>query len=265
MLRTFSRVAAVLVAPWVVLVLVAGSAAAKGKPAKKIDLIWVHPDFGSLGIESVALLPATAYDNNQKNEKTVETLFAQSVRPSGYRWVTPAVAREMIRSGLGGDSTVVALDQALLKHGRVDSLVAPRLCRTFRTDALLSVRVDLFERVEVEWNQSGKPSTTVQIRAALVDSSGRLAWSASGGETGEGPYHEADRSVAGVKTSGATTTGLTGLSGAPTYEDVLTRLFARWIKDFPSRGAPATSAAPAASSAPSGSAAPALAAPDTTR
>ena len=248
----------------------AGTAAWGAKPVKKVDLIWVHPQYRSLGIQSVALMPAASFDNNLKSEKTGETIFSQALRPSGYRWVTPTVVREVIRSVLGGDSALTALHQAVLKSGRVDSLAAPRLCRTIRTDAVMSVRLDLFERTEPEWNQAGKPTTTVQLKAALVDSSGRLVWSASGSETGEGQYHEADAPTMGIKMSGGENKPITGQSGAPSYEEVLTRLFTRWMKDFPPRAEGSAPAKPPAA----GSTAPAkppaadstaLSAPDSTR
>jgi hypothetical protein len=223
-----------------------GDPAWSGKPAKKVDLIWTHPQIRSFGVKSIALLPAASFDNNLKNEKTVEMIFAQALRPSGYRWVSPPVAREMIKALLGGDSALSALHQTVLKGGRVDSLAAARFCRAIRTDALMSVRLDLFERLEMEWNQAGKPTTTVQVRAALVDSSGRLLWSASGSETGEGQYHEAGAPTVGIKVSSGENKPITGQGGAPSYEEVTTRLFSRWVKDFPARpvaSAPAGSAA----------------------
>jgi hypothetical protein len=210
-------------------------ATAKDK-VRKTDIIWVHPGFDSLGVNGVALLPAASFDKNHQNEKLVEGLFAEALRPSGYRWVRPLVAKTMIRATLG-DSALAALDQSVLKAGRPDSLEARRLCRVLRTDALMSMRVDLFEQTQVEWNQSGKPTTTVRLRAALVDSAGRLLWSASGSETGEGAYHEADAGTMGVKGSGLNTKPVTAESSAPSFEEVTTRLLARWMQQFPARKA----------------------------
>ena len=65
------------------LALMATLPALAAKPVKKVDSIWTQPSYASLGIESVALLPAVAYDNNVKNEKTIESMFAQSLRPAG--------------------------------------------------------------------------------------------------------------------------------------------------------------------------------------
>ena len=98
----------------------------------------------------------------------------------------------------GGDSLLKAVNGQIVKSVRVDSLDAPYLCRVMRVRALLSVRVEQFEKREMEFNQSGKPITTVNLRAALVDSTGRLLWTASGAENAEGPYHDANSGAIGV-------------------------------------------------------------------
>lgn len=214
---------------------------AKDKP-RKLDLVWTYPHFDSLGIRSVALLPASSFDHNRQNERMVEGLFAQALKPSGYRWVTPLVGRELIKTALG-ESALAAIDNEVLKHGRVDSLRARALCRAVRTEAIMTTRLDLFEQVQVEWNQAGRPTTTVQVRAALVDSAGRLLWSASGSETGEGTYHDPSAATMGVKSTGLGSTPITAQAGAPSFEEVTTRLFARWMPFFPARKA-ATPAQP---------------------
>lgn len=232
----FSAVVTVAVAA-----LLCGTRAAGARErTKTADIFWVHPNFDSVNVQSVAVLPASSFDKNQRNETTVENLFAKALQPSGYRWTSARVAKEMIRS-TGGDSALRALHGGVLDQGRVDSLAAPRICRGLRAGAVMSVRVDLFEQVQVEWNQSGKPTTTVRLRAALVDSVGRLLWSASGSETGEGPYHEADAGTVGVKGSGLNTTPITAQGGAPSFEEVTSRLFTRWMQRFPARkpGVPA--------------------------
>ena len=228
----FDRLAGLVV---LALALMAWPALGAREKAKK-DLIWSHPHVDSLRIKSVALLPAASFDHNRQNERLVEGLFAQSLKPTGYRWVTPLVGRELIKSALG-DSTLAAIDRDVLKTGRVDSLRARALCRAVRTDAILTTRLDLYEQVQVEWNQAGKPTTTVQLRAALVDSAGRLLWSASGSETGEGTYHDPSAATMGVKSSGLGSTPITAQGGAPSFEEVTTRLFARWMPFFPARKA----------------------------
>jgi hypothetical protein len=211
---------------------------ASGKD-KKADLIFVSPDFANRRIESVALLPAASFDNRLDHEKLAEDMFAQVVRPAGYRWLTSSVARDLLKSSAPNDSIYKAVRAAVLKNVRVDSLSAGPVCALLRTDALLTLRVDRFDQLQMEWDQAGKPSTTVQLKAALVDSSGRLLWSASGSETGEGPYHDPSAGTLGMSSSGLSQRPVTGQGGAPSFEEVLTKLTTRWGQSFPAKRAPA--------------------------
>jgi hypothetical protein len=231
-----TRAIALAVALGVALLAAAGLAA--DKKGKKLDLIWTHPDFTGASIQRIAMLPACSYTHDIKAEKLAEDAWGQSFRGAGYRWISSVTTRDLLRREPGGDSLLKVLNEGVLKSARVDSLSAPALCARLRVSALLSVRLDTWEQLEMEWNQAGKPSTTVQVKAALVDSTGRLLWSAAGSETGEGPYHEPSANV-GVKPGGLGTQPLTAQSGAPSFAEVAGRLFARWATQFPSKTAPA--------------------------
>ncbi len=223
---------------------------AAAKRDKKLDLFWAHPEIASFPLRSVALLPAATFDNDFKAEKEVELAWGPLSRGTGYRWFYSTMTKDLLRRAFGGDSVLTALRKGVLKDGRVDSLSARALCQALRVSAVLSIRADHWEQLEMEWNQTGRPSTTVQMKAALVDSSGRLLWTASGSETGEGPMHQADSGTLGVKSSGLGLQAVTGQGGAPSFQEVLTPLFTRWIASFPSKPAPA--AVPAPGTAPGG-------------
>jgi hypothetical protein len=213
------------------------------KQAKKLDSFWTHPDMANIPLRGIALLPTASYDNNLKTEKDVETTWGPASRSLGYRWYYSTLTKDLLRKSFGGDSVLVAVRNALLKQGRVDSLSARSLCQALRVSAVLSMRADLWEQTQVEWNQSGKPWTRVSLKSALIDSTGRLLWTASGSETVEGPQHNGESGTLGVKSSGLNLQQVSGDTGAPAFEEVLTRLFARWITNFPAKAAPA--AAPA--------------------
>src|SRR5689334_12755623 len=131
----------------------------------------------------------------------------------------------------------------MLKDPRVDSLDAPRLSRLFRARALLTVRVDEMERRELEADQAGRPTTSIQLRAALVDSTGRLLWTMASSETMEGPQQDPTANVIGVKESGLNNQAVGGISPAPAYPEVLTKMCARWTDAFPRRATADSSAA----------------------
>lgn len=228
----------------------AAAGAADDKKARKLDTFWTHPDVATISLRSIAMLPCATFDNNLKTEKELEVAWGQLARPLGYRWYFPTLSKDLLRRSFGGDSVLTALRNGLLKEPRVDSLSARKLCQALHTSAVLSMRADLWEQVEMEWNQTGKPWTSVSVKAALVDSTGRLLWTASGSEIGEGPLHNADAGTVGVKSSGLGLQPVTGQGGAPSYQEVLARMFARWIQNFPAKPTPAVPPAAETTTAP---------------
>ena len=214
------------------------SAFAQGKKCKRVDTIWSHPEFARFGVQSIALLPAASYDRNLQSEKLADQSWGAALRASGYRWLGPSSARDLLARTPGGDSLHTLARTKLLDQPRADSLLAPGLCQRLRVDAVLTLRIDRWEKLEMEFNQAGKPSTSVQLKAALVDSSGALLWSASGSETAEGPYHDPNANVIGMKSSGLGTTPVTGQGGAPSFPEVLNVLLTRWAEQFPAKPAP---------------------------
>src|SRR2546425_5026917 len=100
-------------AAWTACALVLLGTAASARAKTRIpDLIWVHPQFESLGVQGVALLPAVSFDKNHRNESFVEMAFAKALQPAGYRWMTPTVAREKVLS-VAGDSGLAALNAGI--------------------------------------------------------------------------------------------------------------------------------------------------------
>jgi hypothetical protein len=223
------------------LLLAASLAPAAEKKARLVDLFWTAPDAASYGIGSIAMLPVATYDDNLEARRFVETAAAQAFRGTGYRWLSATSARDYLQRA-GGDSLLLATRTMLTKLGRVDSLEAPLLSRTLRTRALLSLRVEAWDRVVLEPTQAGRPYTTVRLSAALVDSTGRLLWTASGTETLEGQYRDPGQGVVGMKSSGLSDQPMTNTAGAPAYTEVLNKLLARWTPQFPPK--PASPAAP---------------------
>ena len=211
----------------------ASAAGAPKQPKPRGDAVWTSPDIAARPLRSIAILPAVAFDNDPADEKVVEGAIGGALRGVTYRWVGPDLARERLRSAFGGDSALKAADGMVLRDVRVDSLAAAPLCAALRTDAVLTLRVDLLEQVQVEFNQAGRPSTTVQLKAALVDSTGRLLWTATGTERAEGPHQDPQAGTLGVRSSGLSSTPMTGQGGAPAPDQVASALVRRWAERFP--------------------------------
>jgi hypothetical protein len=220
----------------------AALAVAAGKPIPPGDRPWTAPDIARYPVASIALLPPATYDGNADARKQVEQAVGQALKGSGHRWVSPFLVRDaFVRNG--GDSLAKAINDKLLKDPRLDSLDAPSLSRLLRARALLTVRVDEMERRELEADQSGRPSTSIQLRAALVDSTGRLLWTLASSETVEGAQQDPGSNVIGVKESGLNNTSVGAVSPAPTYQEVLSKMCARWLDEFPKRAAADSSGA----------------------
>lgn len=211
------------------------------RTTRAVDLLWTAPDFASRGIRSIAMLPAATYDGSVEARRLTETAVAQAFKPLPYRWISTIVTRDQISSA-GGDSLLKALNDQLLREPRLDSLQAPAYAHRSRASALFTVRVDQFEKRELEFNQSGKPTTTVQLHVALVDSTGHLLWTASGTENAEGPYQDPSTNPIGVNASGLNNQPLTNQGKAPSFPETLRVLLARFAERFP---APPGTEAPA--------------------
>ena len=222
------------VAALVLAVAIAASASAGKRPAA--DEVWRAPGLDSLDLRSIALLPVVTFDGNMEAKRLTEDQVGRAFRASGHRWLSPATSRDMLVRE-GGDSLLKAIARQVEKRGQVDSADAAALSRLTHSRALLTVRVDRIERIVPEADQSGRPSTTVELTAALVDSTGALLWRARGVEVAEGTYQDSyQRSgVIGVKTSGLSTTPLTDGSGAPSVQETMMKMLARWTERFPRR------------------------------
>jgi len=215
-------------------VLVALCGAANPKKLPKTDRLWTHPDAASFDVQRIGVLPVATFDNNTDVARQVEVSFAQVFQGAGYRWISPGSIREILRSRAGGsDSLLNRVRASLLSVPQVDSLLAQQLCGILRCDAVLSMRVDQWERQELEWNQTGRPSTTVRLTASLVDTLGRLVWSGAGSERGEGSANDPHGNVSGVTSSGLETKPIKAEAGAPRFPEVLVPMFTRWYEFFP--------------------------------
>ena len=202
------------------------------KPKEKVaDLVYTHPDFARFGVRDIAMLPVVSFDRNQQAQLTVERFWGQMFGKNGYRWVSATFSRERLRAA--GDSVQKAYEDQVRRNARVDSTFAPALARTLRARGVLTVRVDSYEKVEIEPTQSGRASTTIWLKAALVDSTGTLLWSISGNERLEGQQYDPS-TVMGINPADPSNRPITGAAvAAPSYEEVLTKLLGRWATLFP--------------------------------
>jgi len=171
-------------------------------------------------------------------EKSVETALSVALSKMDYRWISSNSTRDQLRIG-ESDSLLKVVYQAVLKDGYPGAALASDVCARLRCDAVLAIRIDQWEQNELPYDQSGKSSTSIQLKAALVDSSGALLWTASGGHTGEGPYQTANANPIGVTGGALQRTAVTGQGGEPSYREVTDIIVSRWAPQFPAKPKPA--------------------------
>jgi len=226
---------------------IASAALAAGSSKPGEDVFWKPTDFVARAPASIAMLPTVSFEHSAESEREVSVAWAASFQRAGYRWISAVNTRSILLALPGGDSLLTDARAAVLQKGEVDSILAPALCAKLRVQALLSVRIDQWERHSLEIDEAGKPWTRVHLRAAMVDSTGHAIWTASGSETVEGPNHElrTERGSTGTESSAPPSEFTGGEGAAPPFHDVLTRLLARWSVAFPPRpGTPPPAPAP---------------------
>ena len=222
------------------LMIAARARGANVKPGE--DVFWKAPDYATIAPASIALLPAVSFDRNLESERLVGESWGVNFSKGSYRWLSATTSRVLLSGNEQADVLASLMRAGILKNGRVDSVVAPQLCGKLRVQAVLSVLVDQWEKQTIEPDQSGKPWTRVHLRAAMVDTLGRLLWTGAGTETIEGQNHEAVARADGrTEASPGPSEFASGVGGPPPYRDVLDKLLTRWSAAFPQRAtAPAS-------------------------
>ncbi len=229
-----------------VLLALSASVATAARREHPIDRLFVNPQLAAIRLTAVAMLPAVSYDNVLPAERSAEYQLMLKLRDAGYRWMSASTSRDMLRAAASDDSLLKANKEDLLAHDRLDSLRAARICALLRVNGLLTIRLDRAEQMSIQTDQSGKPVTTVQIHAALVDSLGRLVWAASGEQIAEGPDLQATSggANAGGFTGGIGPAATTEKNNAPEWSAAYEPMFLRWAPTFPGRAKMAGGAPP---------------------
>lgn len=218
------------------------------KRDREIDHIDTNPNLPSIRLTAVAMLPAASYDNVGPAERHAEGELMKAIRGSGYRWITAPTTRDRLRDS-GGDSLLKVVRERVLKSDTLGAALASDLCARLRVNGLITVLVERASQISIQSDQSGKPSTSVQVRAVLMDSLGTRVWRASGSEVLEGPEAQAQAAGgAGGESRGLTPTSTQPRDNAPEWPLAYQPLFLRWAPTFPPRssmagGAPADSTA----------------------
>ena len=219
------------------------------------DRVWIHPGIENLRPERIAILPAVSFVFLPRERIYVEDAWLQRLSRSRHAWLPAVLCRErMAATSRHGDSLLNVIGDQVRNRGRVDSTSSPRLARLLQSQALLSLRIDRWERV----GAARSTRIYVDMSAALVDSSGRLLWRVSSEERLESVYglpkinvseppegtslEEFKRWRAATEGNearlvfgrpGEMGAGMQSSSISPDFQAALTRILTRWVLLFP--------------------------------
>ncbi|HEY6194723.1 MAG TPA: hypothetical protein VI504_06730 [Candidatus Eisenbacteria bacterium] len=134
----------------------------------------------------VALLPVVSETDDRRAEKVVEDCLDRLYEGTGWpRVSTVESATRLAPAATTPDSLLRKASKQVWRKGVLDSTTARLITRQLGTDAVLTVRINRWER----WPGSDPTHARafVDLTAALADSSGSLLWKVSGREAVKTP------------------------------------------------------------------------------
>lgn len=165
----------------VLLVAVLGSGAlGERKPA---DRVWTRTGLENCNLRRIAILPPVG--EPREGALSLEDRWFLRVFRDGRGWLSSAmVVDHLARNPRQGEVLLARIREQISRNGEVDSASATQIARAIGADAVLSLRLDRWERL------GGGSKTTARVEAtcALRDSSGHLLWKVTGAESVDGLF-----------------------------------------------------------------------------
>jgi len=167
-----------------VLGMVMATGASAGRPPA--DRVWTRPGADRLPIRRIALLPVVP--SGAPGGNSVGEQFLLHFFQDGHDWVPPEICESALRALAPHrpDSCLRAISGQVFRHGLPDTTAVPRIAQALRSQAVMTVRVDRWERV-VE-SDARITNAHVELTASLVDSAGRVLWRISGRQSQTAKY-----------------------------------------------------------------------------
>ncbi len=204
-------------------------------PAAKKDKAYLHPQYESLGVGTIGLLPWLQRKYDSDAERIMRLELAQGLEPSGYRFTNDTALRTMSRS-IGAESLLVSATDQYRKDGTIRAETLVELGKRVSVDAVLAPFLDRWERETIEVTVRGNSRTDIGTRLALYSTkTGELLWSTYVEESGEGPYNDPGTGGEVGTNPLASQTGPAVSLEPPSFEDVADRWSKKLTKAFPPR------------------------------
>jgi hypothetical protein len=210
----------------VIAALLAVSAHAASAAAKQSDQ-YVHPQFASYKVATIAILPAVILPSVNGAGETMGKALETNLAPLGYHWVSVSALRAALVAA-NQPGAIDAISERARKGAPPDTAALQTVGKTGIADAVLVPVVSTWERETIDVTIAGSSMTQIAMMGYLYSTrTGELLWSHKFQVKGEGVYNNADGSeVVGVKSGGIegnqmrTSTSL----DPPTYEEIASKL-----------------------------------------
>jgi hypothetical protein len=156
------------------------SALGERKPA---DRVWTRAGLESRNIHCIAILPPVG--EAREGTLSLEDRWFMRVYGDGHAWLPSAmVVDRLARNPRQGEALLERIRRRIESGGEVDSASATQVARAMGADAVLTLRLDRWERL----GGGSKTVAYVEATCALQDSSGRLLLKITGAESVTGFY-----------------------------------------------------------------------------
>ncbi len=219
-----------------VTILIAGCG--KTHPVK----VFVGPDMKAGSVEKIAVFPFAsslhhADDPNDDAPRTMDLLFRQELDTrSDYKFMSPSSLTYALQGeGLAGEADRF-LDQ-WKNHQQVDAAFLERLAHALQVDAVLIGVVDIWQQDEVDYRESGTPTTYVGATVTILSVlDGAILFQAVDEDYLEGARTEAsDRAVSRTATGSVRRDPGAKVYKAPEPKEVAIRVVKSLVSSLPYR------------------------------
>jgi hypothetical protein len=174
----------------VVAIAVDGCGSAQAPPPK-VDMLYLDPEFDTMEIGTVAILPLANTTGEADAEKILgNAIEAQLATRTDYSFMTAQrLRRKCSAGGLSSDLESFRRQWVHTKAFKPD--LARKLAKELEIDAFLVGEVTKWEKVDLPAAQSGYPHSDVGCRMLLMHArTGKKLWEGLGEKTVKGPYYD---------------------------------------------------------------------------
>jgi hypothetical protein len=210
-------------------------AKAEAKPGR--NQAYVHPEFASYAVKSIAIAPWTSVKRDPEAERVMRGALEGTFHPLGYRFLSQAHTLDLARRA-GVEPHLAWLQKGFLASAATDSARRATLAAVgsrLSVDAILFANLVTWERYVVDAHTRGQSFTQIGAELALVSvRDGATLWRGTFLEKGDGPYNDPSAgSFTNRDAAGHGSTRSTAMLEPPSWPEVAQKLMERVAGTLP--------------------------------